>query len=349
MTNKQKKAIAMAQLEQKIMDATLRNARDSRTKARAVFVYNQLLDRQTEDITEKSSVLIKTREKKKKLIKELEENNDRREKISEYYYVEKDGNYFKIKTVAPRTQFITQDRTTMDGPKGRKNKTRTIEDIEYTPITLDVEDHYLPISKSVYDGFTFEREQREAKAEEIRAEIRDLNKVWIGIVANQDAFKQYKDRFQILEKQINRGDYYLETLDTERPLFDALEFDTDENAWIPILSEKTENNKIKISPINKSIGMKPKVNPRESDLFEIIPEGIKKIPQNIKDGVGAVRQSIQKKMGDVFKGQPITDSMGKNQTQVEAQANAKMLVMQNKVLKNQNNNVSGNNLKKINV
>ena len=89
MTNKQKKAIAMAQLEQKIMDSTLRNARDSRTKARAVFVYNQLLDRQTEDITEKSSVLIKTREKKKKLIKELEENNDRREKISEYYYVER--------------------------------------------------------------------------------------------------------------------------------------------------------------------------------------------------------------------------------------------------------------------
>jgi len=359
MTNKQKRAILMAQLEQKVMDSAIQNAGSAKIKSDAVFVYQKYLDAQLDEITKRSDILTKNRKSKKELLTELKTLNNRRESISRFVYQEiedKEGNirYFKVTPTQPRVTMLRQTSSSSN-PKGLRQKKKDlaiedITDVSFKPIFTDLKDRLQEITKDNYDGYVLERENLQKSFREIKEELQKNTKVYDDIVRGSDKFDDFKDRYEILSKQMKRGDYYLDLLNKDRKKFDAIEYDEDRKQWIPVVKDKVENKATTVIPITPPTPFTgANVDEKDSDLFQLLPKTIKEIPQNIKDGVGAVGQSIQKKIGDVFKGQPITDSMGKNQTQVEAQANAKMSVMQNRVLKNQNNNVSGNNLKKINV
>lgn len=350
MTNKQKRAILMAQLEQKVMDSAIRNARSAKIKSDAVFVYQKYLDAQSDEITKRSDILTKNRDSKKKLLTELKTLNDRRENISRFVYQEIDGRYFKVTPTQPRVTMLRQTPSSNNTQKRMRKSDIPVEDITdvtFKPIFTDLKDRLQEITKEVYDSYVFEREELQKRSRFLKEEVQKTNKVYMDIVKGSKKFEVFKDRYEILDKQIKRGEYYLDLLNKDRKKFDAIEYDEDRKQWIPVVKDKVDNKATSVIPITPP---KPytgaNVDEKDSDLFQLLPKTIKEIPQNIKDGVGAVGQSIQKKMGDVFKGQPITDSMGKNQTQVEAQENARYSVMKNRLAKNQNQNPSGNNLKK---
>jgi len=355
MTNKQKRAILMAQLEQKVMDSAIRNARSAKIKSDAVFVYQQYLDAQLAEITKESSILEKNRESRKKLGAELTKINKDRESISRFVYQErkdKDGNirYFKVTPTQPRVTMLRQTPSSSN-IRGRMQKSdipvEVITNVSFKPIFTDLKDRLQEIDKETYDGFVYEREKLQERFRYLKEELQKNTKVFDDIARRSNKFDEFKDRYEILSMQMKRGDYYLDLLNKDRKKFDAIEYDEDRKQWIPVVKDKVENENASVIPVKAPTPFTgANVDEKDSDLFQLLPKTIKEIPQNIKDGVGVVGQSIQKKMGDVFKGQPITDSMGKNQTQVEAQANAKMSVMQNRLSKNQNQNVSGNNLKK---
>lgn len=341
----------MAQLEQKVMDSAIRNARSAKIKSDAVFVYQKYLDAQLDEITKRSDILDKNREKRKILVAELNKINSDRESISRFVYREIDGKYYKVTPTQPRVTMLRKTPSSSNTQGVRKKKSdipvEDITDVSFTPIFTDLKDRLQEISKSVYDGYVYEREVLQNRFRELKEAIQNNNKVYDDIVKGNAKFDEFKDRYEILSKQMKRGDYYLDLLNRDRKKFDAIEYDEDRKQWIPVVKDKVENKDTSVIPVKPPTPYTgATVDEKDSDLFQLLPKTIKKIPQNIKDGVGAVGQSIQKKMGDVFKGQPITDSMGKNQTQVEAQANAKMSVMQNRLSKNQNQNVSGVNLKK---
>lgn len=350
MTNKQKRAILMAQLEQKVMDSAIRNAGSAKIKSDAVFVYQKYLDTQLDEITKRSSILEKNRENRKKLGAELTKINKDRESISRFVYQEIDGRYFKVTPTQPRVTMLRQNSSSSN-PQGLRQKKKDlavedITDVSFKPIFTDLKDRLQEIDKETYDGFVYEREKLQERFRYLKEELQKNTKVYIDIVKGKKKFDEFKDRYEILSMQMKRGDYYLDLLNKDRKKFNAIEYDEDRKQWIPVVKDKVDNKATSVIPITPP---KPytgaNVDEKDSDLFQLLPKTIKEIPQNIKDGVGAVGQSIQKKMGDVFKGQPITDSMGKNQTQVEAQANARYSVMKNRLAKNQNQNPSGNNIK----
>mgnify|MGYP003645778499 CR=1 FL=1 len=344
MNDKKRLKILQANLEEKMFDSMILEAIDSKRQENAVYAFEKLLESKEAQVVESNTILENNRTKNKSLMAEIRTNIDRSHLISEFVYREIDGKYYKVKPMSPRISLIRQvgGSTSTSNPKlksVKETQTLTVDDLDYTAISTPLEDQLIEISKDVYDFYLLERTKRKNNLDNLFKELSTVNDNYIALVKKLPKAKQAEIDVDILETQIKKGEYYLDKLQPGRTKFDSLKFDEDGKYWYPSFEDEDEatikSGPIKQTPSNKTNPVLPKIEYDENLKFD---------PQT-----GNPANPIEEKKFDPMTGKQISalDNRGKNQTQVDAQQNSKLMVMQNRLEKNQSMNPSGNNIKKL--
>ena len=239
--NKQDRAMIALnnKLQLKMMLAAMKNASRKQDKKTLIDAFENKLEEIEGEITSSNELLEqlpKDRIAKRKVLTNL---TDRLDKVSEYNYIEENGQYFKLKRQNPRSiLFADEDIKSaggLDQPLFKEPRGGVPTDFKTVQVELD--DLKIPIEKEVYDAAMFENVEIKKLIAKEQQSYRDIVKKETELIDKYVTNKKSVDlRFKadLLKEQLANDDIYLDLYIKDKDNYDGLVYSENLKAYTPI-------------------------------------------------------------------------------------------------------------------
>ena len=239
--NKQDRAMIALnnKLQLKMMLAAMKNASRKQDKKTLIDAFENKLEEIEGEITSSNELLEqlpKDRIAKRKVLTSL---TDRLDKVSEYNYIEENGQYFKLKRQTPRSiLFADEDIKSaggLDQPLFKEPRGGVPTDFKTVQVELD--DLKIPIEKEVYDAAMFENVEIKKLIAKEQQSYRDIVKKETELIDKYVTNKKSVDlkfKADILKEQLANDDIYLDLYIKDKDNYDGLVYSENLKAYTPI-------------------------------------------------------------------------------------------------------------------